>query len=987
VVVIFQVAIKSSLDGLFSHRGSEPMSRNLFSFGLQLLWLIAACGSGGLDSHRFQVPSKLSFTTPPKAGIAVGRIRPDVVVTVLDENNKPVTRPRPGEFIVDAGVATPDGGVPEASIQVTLALGINPGGGTLLGTVTAVTVNGVATFSNLFLDKPGTGYTLVAEAAGLKATSDPFKVTFPPAKLVFQVPPGPTTPVEAMTPSVEVAVLDVQGSLVEAASMSVRLDLQPPDVPVAGNSAEVTNGVAIFRNLVISKPGRGYTLTAWAPGMSTTSDPFNVEGFVAISAGSYTCGIDLAGATYCWGGDFPPTPVAMAGGLSFAAVTVGDQVGCGLTAAGAAYCWGDAFSSTPVAIVGGLPFAAVSGNCGVLTTGAAYCWGDNNSGQLGNGSTSSSSAPVAVAGGLTFASVSAGASHNCGVTTTGAAYCWGSNYLGELGNGSPTDSSTPVAVAGGLTFVSVSAGPVHSCGVTTAGAAYCWGMNNSGQLGNGESWDGEDYDIFSSTPVAVAGGLTFASVSAGGEHSCGVTTAGEAYCWGRNDNGELGTGSTSRLQSTPVAVAGGLTFATMSTGGLDPWGGGLSRYSCGVTTAGVAYCWGSNGHGELGNGSTTSSSTPVAVAGGLTFSSVSTGAGHNCGLTTAGEAYCWGDNYFGELGNGSTTNSTRPVAVAGGLTFASVSADAFRSSCGVTTAGEAYCWGFSRSTTPVAVAGEITFASLSAGANHSCGVTSAGVAYCWGFNDSGELGDGSTTNSETPVVVAGGLRFGTVSAGTGHTCGVTAAGAAYCWGRNVHGELGNGSMMNSSTPVAVVGAPRLNDAGIAGPGPGLTFASVSAGALHTCGVTTAGLAYCWGDNQYGALGDALATGSVEPRSTPVAVAGGHIFATVSAEAVPRGSSPDGLLQHHTCGVTTTGAAYCWGSNFFGELGNGSTNWISFPGAVGGDLTFASVSAGGEHSCGLTTAGGAYCWGGNYRGELGIGSDTSATFWPTRVSIP
>lgn len=968
------------------------MSRNLVSFGLQLLWLVAACDSGGLDSHRFQVPAKLTFTTPPKAGIAGGgiawgRIRPDVVVTVLDENDKPVTRPRPGEFIVDAGVATPDGGAPEGSIQVTLALGNNAGGGTLVGTLTAVTVNGVATFPNLYLDKPGTGYTLVAEAAGLKATSEPFKVTFPPSKLVFQVQPGPTTPVEAITPPVEVAVFDVQGSLVEAASMSVRLDLQPPDVTVAGNSAEVSNGVAIFPNLVIPKPGKGYTLTAWAPGMSTTSAPFNVGGFVAISAGSYTCGIDLAGATYCWGGDFPPTPAALAGGLSFTGVTVGDRVGCGLTAAGAAHCWGDAFSSTPVAIVGGLPFATVSGSCGVLTTGAAYCWGENAFGQLGNGSTSSSSAPVAVAGGLTFASLSSGASYNCGVTTTGAAYCWGDNSYGRLGNGS-SSSLVPAAVAGGLTFVSVSAGLFHSCGVTTAGAAYCWGLNNSGQLGNGESWDGEDYDIFSSTPVAVAGGLTFATVSAGGEHSCGVTTAGETYCWGRNDSGELGTGSTSRLQSTPVAVAGGLTFATVSTGGFDPWGGGLSRYSCGVTTTGEAYCWGRNDNGELGNGSTTSSSTPVAVTGGLTFASVSTGPGHTCGLTTAGAAYCWGYNYFGELGNGSATNSTTPVAVAGGLTFASVSADALPSGCGVTTAGEVYCWGASRSRTPVALAGGITFASLSAGANHSCGVTSAGVAYCWGFNDSGQLGNGSTTNSETPVVVAGGLRFATVSAGGSHTCGVTSAGPAYCWGSNVHGELGDGLMTNSSVPVAVAGGPRPPDAGIAGPGPVLTFSSVSAGALHSCGVTTTGLAYCWGDDSYGALGDSLLPdGTTGPRSRPVAVSGGLSFATVSAEAVPLGLSPDRLLQHHTCGVTTTGVAYCWGSNFSGALGNGSTNWISFPGAVGGGLTFASVSAGGWHSCGLTTTGGAYCWGANYRGELGIGSDISSTVWPTRVPIP
>src|SRR5262249_52366008 len=162
--------------------------------------------------------------------------------------------------------------------------------------------------------------------------------------------------------------------------------LNPPDVTFAGNTAAFDKGVASFPNLVIQKPGRGYRLSALAPFVPIiTSDPFNVGGFLAISAGSFTCAVELAREPYCLAADFPPTPVAMAGGLSFGAVTVGDQVACGVTKAGAAYCWGDGFSATPVALVGGLPFASVSGSCGVLTTGAAYCWGDNALGQLGNG--------------------------------------------------------------------------------------------------------------------------------------------------------------------------------------------------------------------------------------------------------------------------------------------------------------------------------------------------------------------------------------------------------------------------------------------------------------------------------------------------------------------------------------------------------------------------------------------------------------------------
>jgi len=347
-------------------------------------------------------------------------------------------------------------------------------------------------------------------------------------------------------------------------------------------------------------------------------------------------------------------------------------------------------------------------------------------------------------------------------------------------------------------FAAVTAGGNHSCGLTAAGAPYCWGVNSEGELGNGSTTN-------SSTPAAVSGGLTFAAVHAGpgSAHSCGVTTASAAYCWGYNGYGQLGNGSTSN-STVPVAVAGGLAFAVVS--------GGFG-HSCGVTGAGAAYCWGWNFAGQLGNGSTTNSSTPVAVTGGLTFLSVSAGEYHSCGLTAAGAGYCWGDNTSGQLGNGSTTSRSAPAAVAGGLTFVAVNAGGAHS-CGLTAAGVAYCWGANSfgelgngantiDSTPVAVAGGLTFAAVRGGNDHTCGLSTAGAAYCWGDNADGELGNGTTTNSNTPVAVTGGLTFAAVSAGSGFSCGVTTAGTAYCWGRNVGGQLGNGSTTSSSTPVRV----------------------------------------------------------------------------------------------------------------------------------------------------------------------------------------
>jgi alpha-tubulin suppressor-like RCC1 family protein len=372
-------------------------------------------------------------------------------------------------------------------------------------------------------------------------------------------------------------------------------------------------------------------------------------------------------------------------------------------------------TSNPIGAVTNTTFTAVAAggiwNCG-LVSGAAYCWGFNGYGNLGNNSTTNSSTPVAVAGGLTFASLTVGEAYTCGVTTGAAAYCWGDDDNGALGNDATGNLfPTPVAVLGGLTFTSLSAGGDNVCGVATGGAAYCWGDNVVGELGNGSTI------ISSSKPVSVAGGLNFRSVSAGRDHACGVTTGGAAYCWGDNEYGELGNGPTADTlndstvtlgtanSSTPVAVARGLSFASLSAG--------ASFYTCGVTTVGAAYCWGQNSSGVLGNGSTTNGSTPVAVAGGLTFASLSAGASSTCGLTTGGAAYCWGDNSYGQLGDNSTTNSSTPIAVAGGLTFASLST------------------------------GEST-----------CGVTTGGAAYCWGASEDGQLGNNSTTNSSVPVRVS-----------------------------------------------------------------------------------------------------------------------------------------------------------------------------------------------------------------------------------------
>jgi len=448
----------------------------------------------------------------------------------------------------------------------------------------------------------------------------------------------------------------------------------------------------------------------------------------------------------------------------------------------------------------------------------------------------------------------------------------------------PLTGSVPIVITfGSLKWSSLIAGSFHTCGLASGGAAYCWGFGGYGQLGSTASMSQcTSYNGFTAcslVPLPVAGGLTFASLAAGSLHSCGLASGGAAYCWGSNGYGQLGTGDTTQ-HLTPVAVAGGLTFASLTAGNV---------HTCGVTSGGAAYCWGYNFKGQLGDGSTTTRTLPVAVAGGLTFASLtgSLGGHHTCGLTSGGAAYCWGWNADGQLGTGDTTQHLTPVAVAGGLTFA----------------------------------------SLTAGAHQTCGVTSGGAAYCWGRNDNGQLGSTATMSqcteggpllscSKVPVAVAGGLTFASLATGDPQTCGVTTGGAAYCWGYNAFGQLGDGTNQSRTTPVAVLG--------------GHTFASpLAAGGGHMGGITTGGAAYCWGQNLWGQLGDSTTTN----RAVPVAVPNPVV------PVVPQITSVDPSVITIPGSGTTTGTITLTGSGFVQGDSLYTSAWILLTGD-------AVVSAGG-----------------------------------------
>ena len=360
------------------------------------------------------------------------------------------------------------------------------------------------------------------------------------------------------------------------------------------------------------------------------------------AGGNYSCGLRVDGAAFCWGGNgagqlgdgtqnshLIPAPVS--GGHTFAALAVGNVNACGLTSAGSLYCWG----SNPNGELGaGLPVGA---------------------GQF-------SAVPVLVSGGLTFASVSMGLSYSCGITTGAVTYCWGANQHGQLGSGAVgVGTNVPAAVINSATlgFQRVSTGFFATCALTNASALYCWGESSS--FGNGAA------SGMTTTPTPAGNGVSFQQVTEGDGVLCGLAASGVAFCWSRSNAGQSGTGGTAFL-TVPTAVAGGLLFQMLDGNSNNT----VNEHTCGVTQSGQAYCWGNNDQSQLGataastctfSGTYNCSLTPIAVSGGIQFSTVALGNSHTCGLGVDHAIYCWGSNASGQLGDGTTTNRAAPVRV------------------------------------------------------------------------------------------------------------------------------------------------------------------------------------------------------------------------------------------------------------------------------------------------------------------------------------
>ena len=791
-----------------------------------------------------QAATKLAFTAAPTNAIAGQAIGP-IKVSVLNDKNE---------------VRTSDN-----TTQVTLAIGANPGAGTLAGTATATVVNGVATFNNLNINRSGSGYTLQATATSLTSvTSTQFNITAGVAtQLAFTVQPTNSVAGNSISPALQVEVRDALGNRVTSARNAITLAIgtNPASGTLSGTStASAIDGIASFSGLSLDKAAAGYTLTASTTGLTQgtsgtfTIDPTTVaalafgtqpvntstDGNVTVTVraidrfGNLTntvTPVTVSLATNPAGGTLTGTTTqsTTAGTATFNDLDI-DKVGTGYTLRAQSGTLTSATSSAfnmTIGVPAKLSFATppqtaepgsalntievsiddAAGNRTSVAANVTLAIGTNP----GNGALSGVLTSASVAGVATFTGLS--------IDSAAVGYT-----LNATSAGLTSKLSDPFDLV--IEFAQIRSGGLHTCGLTTQGTAYCWGWNAVSSVGDGSATSASRL-----RPSRVSSNDKYFRISLGDAHACALrTTDSTAFCWGWNTRGQTGIGSTAAVP-TPTAVLGGNKFFAISAG---------YQHTCAIRVAdSLAFCWGEQNFGRLGNNQTATAivSSPVAVNSADKFASISAGVEHSCAVRNDGTGFCWGRQLNGRLGNTLTVEASvgNPTAIGG-----------------------------------------MTFLEISAGNQASCGIRAPITdqrGYCWGANGNGQLGSASIETG-SPTEIAGGLRYSSLKVGGRAAdqfgCGLSTTGAAYCWGSQVDGRLGNGTNTGSAnSPQAVLlngTASSISSATAGGPAGPLTSG-------HGCAITTGGV-YCWGNNFASATnGGMLGDGTNSSSSVPVKVKG------------------------------------------------------------------------------------------------------------------
>jgi alpha-tubulin suppressor-like RCC1 family protein len=612
----------------------------------------------------------------------------------------------------------------------------------------------------------------------------------------------------------------------------------------------------------------------------------------AASANDHTCGIQTDGSLWCWGfntfgalgngstGD-SAIPVQV-GSATWTAVAAGNSFTCGIQADRSLWCWGHNATgelgdgttnqhASPTRISGVWTAIAAGDSyaCAINTDTALWCWGDNTAGELGDGTMIERDGGVEIGTGFMMVAASPTGDHTCGIAG-GTVTCWGHDGFGQLGDGTTNTSLSPVAT--GRHAQQVAVGDNHSCAIDS-GTLWCWGSGDHGELAAAST---------AQTPVQVGSAV---AVATGESQTCIVDATNHLSCTGRNSFGQLGPA----ISPGEVHVA---TRADTRTDWQSITAGGT--HTCGSTTSGDAMCWGLNSFGELGDGTQIDRQQPVAVpVPGTSISQVTAGpyqtvlvssagdafllgddivvgmnetvpeqlpmtgwsietAGeqHSCGIT-GGALWCRGDDTYGQLGDSMMTGLAHTSQVAG--VWEDVSAD-FNTTCGISNS-TILCWGdgsfgqigdgtTNSYSTPQGIAIGGAPSAISVGNEFTCAIRVPGAILCWGENAIGQLGDGTTNDSHSPVQAGIQTNWMDVVAGFVHACAITDDHALYCWGGGGEGELGNDFIGNEDAPTQV--------------GSDHDWAEVAVGWTYTCAIKTGGTRWCWGTDYDGQLGNGLA---------------------------------------------------------------------------------------------------------------------------------
>ncbi len=488
---------------------------------------------------------------------------------------------------------------------------------------------------------------------------------------------------------------------------------------------------------------------------------------------------------------------------------------------------------------------------------------------------------------------------------------------GQLGDGTTTDRNTPTQTSSlgtDRTAVAITAGDCHTCAILDDGSVSCWGYNGYGRLGDGTSTNRN-----TPTPTSSLGtdrtawrNIKSIQVSERDYDNDGILNIfDQSYL-----TCSIGTYSSFLKLGVCTDASAGYYVPDSRNHNSNKISTGTS-HTCTILDDGSVSCWGDNSVGPIGDGTTTQRTTPTPTSSlgtGRTAAEISGSSDHTCVLVDHGSVSCWGDNSDGQLGDGTTTDRLTPTPTSS--------------------------LGFGR-----------TAVAIATGQYHTCAILDDGSVSCWGRNDNGRLGDGTTTDRLTPTQTSSlgtGRTAVAIDLGNYHTCAILDDGSVSCWGLNTKGQLGDGTNTERNTPTQTssLGTDR-------------TAVSIAVGYRNTCVILDDGSVSCWGNNNYGQLGDGTIINTNTPTQTST------LGADRTAVAIDSGNQ-------HTCAILDDGSMSCWGRNSKGQLGDGTTTDRTTPtqtSSLGTDRTAVAIATGGFHTCAILDDGSVSCWGSNEMGNL------------------